>query len=294
MVFHSQDFSVLLEEVYQLRQARYLVLPLVLGLMVMNWGCEALKWQYLMHNVYPVRLKLAFKAVLSGVSVSALLPNRVAEYLGRIFYIPPQYRIKSIVASIVGNLAQLLISLVIGSAAFVAYQYYPFETGTINLYILLLLVVGFNGLVIISYFNIPLLVRALPNHGFFKKASQYLRLVSTYKTNDLGKVLGLAGMRYFIFLSQFYLLLITFHIPLKIWEAGLALPLVFLAQTLIPTIALAEIGVRGVTAIHFIAFFGGSEVSILVATYSLWLVNILIPAITGALFMVLTKSPVRS
>lgn len=71
----------------------------------------------------------------------------------------------------------------------------------------------------------------------------------------------------------------------------MVLPVVFLAQTLIPTIALAEIGVRGVTAVHFVGAFGGNAVNILAATYGLWLVNILMPALAGALLMVFSYSP---
>jgi uncharacterized membrane protein YbhN (UPF0104 family) len=291
VLFYSQDFQSLVENVQELRKTQYFLMPLVAFLMLANWGFEALKWQYLMRVVHPVSLKIATKAVLSGVSVSALLPNRIAEYLGRIFYIPPTYRVKAIIASIVGSLAQLLISVIVGSLAFIGYFYYPFEGMTINLYMMVVLFVLFNSTLLLAYFNIPTLVRILPTKGFFRKVTQYLSLIGQYDTGGLWRTLLFAFARYAIFVSQFYLLLYAFQVPLSVGEGIIVLPVVFLAQTLIPTIALAEIGVRGVTAVHFIGFFGGHSVNILAATYGLWLINILLPALIGALLMVFSRSP---
>jgi hypothetical protein len=304
VLFYSQDFDALVGKVKQLQGTRYLMLPLVSALMVANWGFEAFKWQYLLKAVYPVSRGTAFKAVLSGVSVSALLPNRVAEYLGRIFYIPAYCRIKAIIVTIVGSMAQLLVSIVLGSLAFIAYQYYPFEAAPLNLYILLVLILLLNILLLLGYFNIPLIVANIPDQGYFRKVAQYLRLVTVYHPYSLWKVLQWAGLRYAVFAGQFYLLLYTFQVPVSLMEGAIALPVVFLAQTLtialpvvflaqtlIPTIALAEVGIRGATAVHFIVVFGGSEVGILAATYSLWLINILLPALLVALFVVFTHDP---
>ncbi len=266
-------------------------MPLVAFLMLANWGFEALKWQYLMQIVHPVSLKTASKAVLSGVSVSALLPNRIAEYLGRIFYIPPSYRVKAIIASIVGSLAQFLISVVVGSLAFIAYFYYPFDRITINMYMMVMLIGILNATLLLAYFNIPTLFRILPNKGYLRKVTQYLKLIGKYDKKGLWRTLLFAFARYAIFVSQFYLLLYAFQVTLSIGQGIIVLPVVFLAQTLIPTIALAEIGVRGVTAVHFIGFFSGHSVNILAATYGLWLINILLPALIGALLMVFSRSP---
>jgi hypothetical protein len=49
------------------------------ALIVVNWGIEALKWKLLVSTVRPVSFLSAYKAVLSGVSFSVALPNRVGE-----------------------------------------------------------------------------------------------------------------------------------------------------------------------------------------------------------------------
>src|SRR5215213_400782 len=55
-------------------------LILVIFLMVVNWGIEAKKWQYSVASIYPLPFGQAFKAVLSGVSFSVTMPNRIGEY----------------------------------------------------------------------------------------------------------------------------------------------------------------------------------------------------------------------
>lgn len=293
VLLESQGFDRLIRQLFRLQASYLMVLPVVSGLMVANWGIEALKWRYLLKPIQSITLGVAFKAVLSGVSISALLPNRVAEYLGRIFYIPGEYRIKAILVTLVGSLAQLLVSIVAGSLALVIYFYYPFDGTPVNLYLVAMLILLLNSLLLAGYFNMPFLVAAIPRDGRFRKAAQYLTLIGTYHQGKLGKVLMWASLRYGVFLLQFYLLLYAFQVPLSPFQGLITLPVVFLAQTLIPTIALVELGIRGATAIHFIGALGGDEINILAATYALWLINILLPACLGAVFMAVSKGENR-
>ncbi|RYY96353.1 MAG: hypothetical protein EOO11_13665, partial [Chitinophagaceae bacterium] len=66
-------------------RAAYLVA--IVGLMGVNWGLEAAKWRLLVAPVQPVGFWNALRAVLSGVSFSVTMPNRIGEYLGRMLYI---------------------------------------------------------------------------------------------------------------------------------------------------------------------------------------------------------------
>jgi len=80
------------ESWFRIRQSfqSYKIVYLVLGLLLIavNWGLEAWKWMISVRTFYPVKFLQAFKAVLSGVSFSVTMPNRVGEYLGRIVYLP--------------------------------------------------------------------------------------------------------------------------------------------------------------------------------------------------------------
>ena len=45
-------------------------------LIPVNWGLEALKWKTAIKSTYPISFINAFKAVLSGISISVTMPNR--------------------------------------------------------------------------------------------------------------------------------------------------------------------------------------------------------------------------
>ncbi|HET7896793.1 MAG TPA: lysylphosphatidylglycerol synthase domain-containing protein, partial [Flavisolibacter sp.] len=89
-------------------------LLLAVALIFVNWGLESWKWKLLVNTVRPIRFFSAYKAVLSGVSFSVTLPNRVGEYIGRMLYQPEGGRLKTISLAIVGSLAQLLVTLFCG------------------------------------------------------------------------------------------------------------------------------------------------------------------------------------
>ena len=59
----------------------------------------------------------------------------------------------------------------------------------------------------------------------------------------------------------------------------------FLIVSIIPTIAIAEIGVRGSVAILLFSYFAVNPISVFSATISLWLINLVVPSIIGLFFV---------
>ena len=92
-------------------------------------------------------------------------------------------------------------------------------------------------------------------------------------------------VRYFIFSLQFILLLDIFGVDVSFFDAVFAVMLVFFFITITPTITIAEIGVRGSVAIFIIGFFSSNSLGILSSTCTLWLINLIIPAIIGSFFI---------
>ena len=60
--------------------------------------------------------------------------------------------------------------------------------------------------------------------------------------------------------------------------------LTFLSMSIIPTIALTELGVRGSVAIYF-GYISSNTIGILTASFALWIINLVVPAILGVLFV---------
>jgi len=107
------------------------------------------------------------------------------------------------------------------------------------------------------------------------------------------KVFLLSIFRYGVFSFQFFLLLWFFGINVNYFVAMMLIAAIYLFMTIIPTIALTEIGVRGSISLyvfqhHFETVgFWSPEIAIGVVTASsiLWLFNIIFPAIIGLIFV---------
>jgi hypothetical protein len=63
----------------------------------------------------------------------------------------------------------------------------------------------------------------------------------------------------------------------------------FLILAVVPTISLAELGVRGQTSLFVFGFFHADSLGILAASGVIWLINIIFPALAGSLILLSVK-----
>ncbi len=112
----------------------------------------------------------------------------------------------------------------------------------------------------------------------------------------------LSACRYVICLLQFYLLLRLFHYPMPWLQAVLLLALMYLVMTAVPLSALAEAGVRGAVILlvygymfrHEDALPPAHEAALTAAVLGLWLVNLVLPGLAGALLALSGKVPMKT
>ena len=95
----------------------------VLLLMILNWLVESVKWKYLISKLETVSIWLSIKAIFLGVTVSVFTPNRVGEFGGRIFCLKKADHIKAVLCTMLGNLSQLLATVLFGSLALCYYLF---------------------------------------------------------------------------------------------------------------------------------------------------------------------------
>ena len=95
-------------------------------------------------------------------------------------------------------------------------------------------------------------------------------------------VYALSAVRYAVFAFQFYLLLKICGIDLSVSEMMSNIALSFLLTSLIPSIALGELGVRGSVNLHLFSLNHSNDTAVLVASFLLWLINLAVPALIGA------------
>lgn len=268
-------------------------------LMIVNWGIESLKWQFLIKKVETLSFRKSFQAVLSGISVSLFTPNRVGEWFGRVFMMKKANPWKGVFITMIGSFSQLLITLIIGSISFVFFvpMYlgdYPFYSHYL-LYGLILLVIVIVFTLILIFLNIttaPLIIQRFIKKRFVH-FNEYISVISSYSSVELLTVLLLSFLRYIVFTLQFYILLMMFSVEIPLFHGLMIITLVFFIMTAIPTVTLAELGVRGSVSLFFIGMYFETfseltdkiNIGILSSTSLLWLINLAIPAIIGTIFV---------
>src|SRR5687768_3837938 len=258
---------------------------LVIFLMFGNWGIEAKKWQLSVASIYPISFIKAFKAILSGVSFSVIMPNRIGEYLGRLAYMPEGNRLKSISVTLVGSISQLYVTMVFGVIGIIFLKdqligqsvisdiVYRFILGGFGLAILLLTVI---------YFKISVIEKLFEK---WLKTSPYLYLIESLRTFNvqlLLRILLLSFLRYLVFLVQYFLLFSLFDIALPFVIIASVVSVLFLVLAVIPSIALVEVGLRGEISLQLMGMFTTNVLGVGLTVASIWLINLVLPAIAGS------------
>ena len=265
------------------------VLVLVFVLMLLNWGLEAWKWKLLVARVEPLSFRSAFKATIAGTAIGLITPNRVGEFAGRVLFLAPADRIRGSFATILGSIAQFVVTLVIGSVMlpFAQLPAGPAPTAAVIVglsWTMVLLSVA----ALVFYFD-PRLLRAsfvaLPLVHRYAPTSAVLE---EFSRNELVRALLISGVRYAVFTAQFVLLLSA--VPgIDLWHTALGVPVVYLITTLVPTVMLTELGVRGSVAVAILASDAVDPGLVLLASLLLWVINLALPAIAGSTVLLLAR-----
>jgi len=267
----------------------FFYLFVIILLMVLNWSCEALKWKLLLQNIQDITFLRSLRAVLSGITVSFFTPNRMGEFAGRIVYLEQGNKIKGAMATFVGSTSQLLITLQFGFVAFtlIGSQLVNIDLKLLFTYDILLCVLFF--VLTFLWIHIADLSRILSCITILKKFEKITNIFSSFKRKELTYTYLLSFIRYVIFCTQQFLLLKMFNVEVNYLFCFLLSGLSFLIITIIPSIAIGELGVRGSVNLTVFALANIDASLILIATFSLWLINLAFPAFIGSFGFLFVK-----
>jgi hypothetical protein len=138
---------------------------------------------------------------------------------------------------------------------------------------------------VVLYFRLSWLIKLLERIPFVQKYSFFIQKLEEFEFRELLKVLMISFGRYLIFIAQYVLLLQVFKVEIPLWETIWTITVMFLALAIIPTIALAELGVRGKLSIYLFGVFSTNTLGIVLTATAIWLVNLVVPALAGSLFI---------
>ena len=262
-------------------------------LMPLNWLLETAKWRQLLLTNWHPGWKAAVKAVLAGISVSIATPNRIGEYGGRAILAPASQTANVVFSSLIGSLCQWVIFLLCGWPALwlLLGAYYSWPTWLLWLvsWSVPVLLVLLLGLVSRPWFMDWWTLRRERNKWW-----RWLRMkIKAYVSlgyRQLIQALLLALLRFWVYSFQYLLLLWFFNLPLSFGQGMQGIFSIYLVQAGIPLPPGFSVITRSELALMVWGDANLAPLSIVSATFSLYIINLVIPALIGALLIVNKKS----
>lgn len=263
-------------------------LYITLVLVSLNWGLEARKWQILVTPLEKTGFLHSFKAILAGLAFSMNTPNRIGEYGGRVLYVQDGHRWEAVSLTIIGSFSQLIITLVFGLGGFIFLLTNPTTSLSVSAYTLWIQVVMYGIILVLFflvllYFRLTWIVKWLKKIPKSNRFLQHLSVIETIPVTILLRVLLLSGVRYIVFVIQYILLLQLFDVQAGWWQAFWLITVLYVVLAIVPTITLAELGVRGEAGLLLFGMVSANSLGITWATGSIWMINLVIPALAGSL-----------
>jgi hypothetical protein len=258
---YSADIKIQFEKVTFFEWA--VLLLLFLG----NYLMEAIKWQNLLASWSPISIFKSYKSVLIGQAFAFFTPARSGDYVGRILLLPPGSKIKGVAQLAWSSYAQLIITISIGSIAlFFNLPFFPWIKWFMPLGLIAALFVYFHP----GQFK-----------GWLNKINK-LQIENKLKLN----LLGLSFLKYMIFVLQYTWAVKMLNIPIAPIDLWIALGVLFLLLSIIPSISLTDLVIRGQIIVVLLEPYYNNSLMLICLSTIIWAVNFLLPAIIGAFLLI--------
>ncbi|MEZ4987536.1 MAG: lysylphosphatidylglycerol synthase domain-containing protein [Saprospiraceae bacterium] len=260
---------------------------LVVGVLLMplNWWLEAAKWRVLMWHRYRPSWGDTVQAVLAGISVSLLTPNRVGEYGGRALVVPAEQLVTVVATSVLGSLCQWVVFVGLGWPALMHRlgqwgQWGGFFTGLAMVSVPLMLVV----VLLFGRHFLDMAMRWRWLNG--KRWWRWLRIkalvLTRLRRRQLWVALALAGGRYGVYALQYLLFLWFFNASMELWEGLSGIFAIYLIQAGLPLPPGLGVLTRSELALWMWGKTLVTPAGVLAATFGLYVLNLVLPALPGA------------
>jgi hypothetical protein len=99
------------------------------------------------------------------------------------------------------------------------------------------------------------------------------------------RVLLLSAGRFLVFVFQYNLMLRVMQVDMGWWDGFWAICVLFLLLATLPTVAMLDLGLRWEYSIMLFGLYSANTVGIYAAATGIWLVNLVLPAVAGSLFI---------
>jgi len=265
-----------------------------LALSFLNISLETLKWRLLTSLLERLTFFETMRQVLYGILIGTITPAKLGEPFGKAMFLKKGNRSQGIILSFTGSIFQNIIIMIFGIKAFFVLQNYFFRFGGLfhELQEKMLLYVLLPITILISLFFVTYkFFLSKKKKLILNRMGLFLGIIKKIDRIKLAKLLLFTLLRYITFSFQLWIILKIFNIfdsSLQFW----LIPLYYLIVTFLPTMMLADLGVRGSAALLVFGMASQNSAAILCAIFIIWFFNVALPAISN-LFLKL-ESPTKS
>lgn len=253
-------------------------LILVVLLMPLNWLIETYKWRYLLLKVQSLSFWKSLQSILLGTLLSLLTPNRTGELAGRLLYVEKSNRWQVFYVNLLCSLSQLSNTFFFGLCAVV---YWRLDLqNSLNIDKGWIVILSVFGLLVLSslYISSNGIWRVI---HFFNRKLKADYMINQYPLRERLILFFYSCIRYLVFVAQFVILLMILEKQIEFYDAITIVALIFMLTAVVPTAWISDLPIRTSLAYFALESFGFSGLAGLIASITLWMINLFTPALLG-------------
>jgi hypothetical protein len=146
-----------------------------------------------------------------------------------------------------------------------------------------------NILIAIMYWRSDVWLPLLATSKRLRRFALYGKLMSRISNSNKMKVLALSLLRVLVFTAQYLFLLLWLNVEVPLLQGFCMAALFFWVMAVVPSLALTELGIRGAVGLFIFSQVSPNSIGILAATTSIWVINLILPAIIGSILIIKMK-----
>lgn len=271
-------------ELFTQQPTRFAVVFLLqLILSSLNLSIESFKWQKLVSPLREQSFKLSFYQILKGVQVGMVTPGRSGEGVAKALMLPAGYRTRGFLLSVTGSALQNIVLALGGLLGLIFIREFPEKELSMFFqiqewlirYSLTFLVVSAAGVIVVVR-----LLRFMRRNPVVKRITFYLLVVKQLGMMNFLTIVMLTLARYLVYCFQLWIMFYFLNISGSINLLWL-IPIYYAAITFIPSMAIADIGIRGTIALFLFGAISTNSAAIVAAIFFVWFCNLALPAVSA-------------
>lgn len=252
-------------------------------LQFLNWFFEALKFKILFQNFQSISIISILRSIYVGNFTAFFTPERLGNFIGRSMVLK-QNKKEVIATTLIGNMGQLIITVVIGLFSMLILRSYLFS----NLFhfdyfqiVPFLLYFLFLVALLFLYFNTKS-IHVFSKFRFIKKWIGDIKSINNIKFSIKLCALGFALLRYLVFYFQYLILAKAIHLEVDYLSLFTYVGVLFGVVTFIPSPLPGNLGTReGVASFLLGGGIFGIQFSLI--SFIVWLINVGFSTVFGGI-----------